>query len=232
MPLTKVVDAIRNSNIIEPAGMVQENFHLYLTTVTGMLKSKEDVENVVVATVKGTPIRVKDLATVVPGEQPVYNIVTANGHPSVLVNVLQQPDGNTVKIADNINQVLAEVRRTLPPDIHLSTYYDQSQLVRESIQGVTESIIIGLVLAVVVLLLFLRDWRTTVIAAVVIPIAVSFALVMMRLAGMSFNLMTLGGLAACIGVVIDDAIVIVENISIHLSMASRHGNLRQRQSAN
>jgi len=218
MPLTKVVDAIRNSNIIEPAGMVQENFHLYLTTVTGMLKSKEDVENVVVATVKGTPIRVKDLATVVPGEQPVYNIVTANGHPSVLVNVLQQPDGNTVKIADNINQVLAEVRRTLPPDIHLSTYYDQSQLVRESIQGVTESIIIGLVLAVVVLLLFLRDWRTTVIAAVVIPIAVSFALVMMRLAGMSFNLMTLGGLAACIGVVIDDAIVIVENISIHLSM--------------
>lgn len=218
MPLTKVVDAIRNSNIIEPAGMVQENFHLYLTTVTGMLNSKEDVENVVIGVAKGTPIRVKDVATVVPGEQPVYNIVTANGHPSVLVNVLQQPDGNTVQIANAVNQVLAEVRRTLPPDIHLSTYYDQSQLVRESIQGVTESIIIGLILAIAVLLLFLRNWRTTVIAAVVIPIAVFFAVVMMKLAGMSFNLMTLGGLAACIGVVIDDAIVIVENISIHLSM--------------
>lgn len=218
MPLTKVVDAVRNSNIIEPAGMVQENFHLYLTTVTGMLKSKQDVENVVVGVARGTPIFLKDVATVVPGEEPVYNIVTANGHPSVLVNVLQQPAGNTVQIANSINAVLAEAKRTLPPDIHLSTYYDQSQLVRESIQGVTESIIIGLVLAIAVLLLFLRNWRMTVVAAVVIPIAVFFAVVMMKLAGMSFNLMTLGGVAACIGVVIDDAIVIVENISIHLSM--------------
>lgn len=218
MPLTKVVDAIRNSNLIEPAGMVQENFHLYLTTVTGMLKSKLDVENVVVGVVKGTPILVKDVATVVPGEEPVYNIVTANGHSAVLVNVLQQPAGNTVQIANSINDVLAEVRRTLPPDIHLSTYYDQSQLVRESIDGVTESIIIGLFLAIAVLLLFLRDWRMTVVAAVVIPIAVFFGIVMMKLVGMSFNLMTLGGIAACIGIVIDDAIVIVENISIHLSM--------------
>jgi CzcA family heavy metal efflux pump len=218
MPLTKVVDAIRNSNIIEPAGMVQENFHLYLTTVTGMLKSKEDVENVVVGVVEGTPILIKDVATVVPGEEPLYNIVTANGHPAVLVNVLQQPAGNTVQIANSINDVLAEARRSLPADIHLSTYYDQSQLVRESIKGVTESIIIGLFLAVGVLLLFLRNWRMTAVAAVVIPIAVFFAVVMMKLVGMSFNLMTLGGLAACIGIVIDDAIVIVENISIHLSM--------------
>jgi CzcA family heavy metal efflux pump len=218
LPLTKVVDAIRNSNLIEPAGMVQEHFHLYLTTVTGMLKSKPDVENVVVGVVKGTPILVKDVATVVPGEEPVYNIVTANGHSAVLVNVLQQPAGNTVQIANSINDVLAEVRRTLPPDIHLSTYYDQSQLVRESIDGVTESIIIGLFLAIAVLLLFLRDWRMTVVAAVVIPIAVFFGIVMMKLVGMSFNLMTLGGIAACIGIVIDDAIVIVENISIHLSM--------------
>jgi CzcA family heavy metal efflux pump len=218
MPLTKVVDAIRSSNIIVPSGMVQENFHLYLTTVTGMLKSRQDVENVVVETVKGTPILIKDVARVVPGEEPVYNIVTADGHPAVLVNVLQQPAGNTVQIANAINQVLADARRTLPPDIHLSTYYDQSQLVRDSINGVTESIIIGLFLAIAVLLLFLRDWRMTVVAAVVIPIAVFFGVVMMKLAGMSFNLMTLGGLAACIGIVIDDAIVIVENISIHLSM--------------
>ncbi len=218
MPLTKVVDAIRNSNLIEPAGMVQENFHLYLTTVTGMLKSRHDVENVVVGVAKGTPIRIKDVATVSPGEEPVYNIVTANGHAAVLVNVLQQPAGNTVQIANSINDVLAEVRRTLPPDIHLSTYYDQSQLVRESINGVTESIIIGLFLAIVVLLLFLRDWRMTVVAAVVIPIAVFFGIVMMKLFGMSFNLMTLGGIAACIGIVIDDAIVMVENISIHIAM--------------
>ncbi len=218
MPLTKVVDAIRSSNIIQPAGMVQENYHLYLTTVTGLLESKEQVEDTVVDVVKGTPILVKDLAHVVPGERPIYNIVTANGRPAVLVNVLQQPDGNAVQIADAVNGELRDIRKTLPPDIQLSTYYDQSILVRESISGVTESIVIGLLLSVGVLLCFLKNWRTTIVAAIVIPIATLIAIVFMQLFHMSFNLMTLGGLAACIGVVIDDAIVMVENIMVHLSM--------------
>jgi len=218
LPITKVVDAIRNSNLIEPAGMVQENYHLYLTTVTGMLERKEQVENVVVDIVKGTPILVKDIAQVVPGEEPVYNIVTANGRPAVLVNVLQQPDGNAVQIADAVNQEIKDIRRALPPGIDLSTYYDQSILVRESISGVSESIVIGLLLSVAVLLVFLKDWRTTLVAALVIPLATLIAVVFMKLFHMSFNLMTLGGLAACIGVVIDDAIVIVENIVVHLSM--------------
>ena len=218
MPLTKVVDAIRASNIIQPAGMVQENYHLYLTTVTGLLESKEQVENTVIDVVKGTPVLVKDLAQVVPGERPIYNIVTANGRPAVLVNVLQQPDGNAVEIADAVNRELRDIQKTLPPDIQLSTYYDQSILVRESISGVTESIIIGVFLSIVVIFCFLKNWRTTIVAAVVIPISTLIAIVFMQLFHMSFNLMTLGGLAACIGVVIDDAIVMVENIMVHLSM--------------
>lgn len=218
MPLTKVVDAIRSSNVIQPAGMVQENYHLYLTTVTGLLESKAQVEDTVVDVVKGTPVLVKDLAQVIPGERPVYNIVTANGRPAVLVNVLQQPDGNAVEIADAVNRELREMQKTLPPDIQLSTYYDQSILVRESISGVVESIIIGLLLSVGVIFCFLKNWRTTVVAAVVIPIATLIAIVFMQLFHMSFNLMTLGGLAACIGVVIDDAIVMVENIMVHLHM--------------
>lgn len=218
LPLTKVVDAIRNSNMIAPAGMVQENYHLYLTTVTGLMEHTDQIENTVVDVVKGTPVLVKDLASVVPSERPTYNIVTANGRPAVLVNVLQQPDGNAVQIADAVNKELAEIRKTLPPDIQLSTYYDQSILVRESISGVTESILIGLALSVLVLLGFLKNWRSTLVAAVVIPIAALIAIVFMRLFNMSFNLMTLGGIAACIGVVIDDAIVMVENISVHLSM--------------
>jgi CzcA family heavy metal efflux pump len=217
MPLTRVVDAIRNNNIVSPSGMVQENYHLYLTTVTGLVRRKDQIEDTVVDVVRGTPVRVKDLASVVSGEQPVYNIVTANGRPAVLVNVLQQPDGNAVEIADAVNGELREIRKTLPPDIELSTFYDQSILVRESIAGVTESILIGLILAVGVLLAFLKSWRTTAVAAVVIPLAVLTAIVFMRLFNMSFNLMTLGGLAACIGVVIDDAIVMVENIIVHLS---------------
>jgi CzcA family heavy metal efflux pump len=217
MPLTKVTDAIRNSNIISPSGMVQENYHLYLTTVTGLVRTREQIENTVVDIVRGTPVLVKDLARVVPGERPVYNVVTANGRPAVLVNVLQQPDGNAVAIADSVNAELADIKKSLPRDIELSTFYDQSVLVRESISGVAESILIGLGLSVLVLMVFLKSWRTTIVAAVVIPIAVLIAVVFMKLFNMSFNLMTLGGLAACIGVVIDDAIVMVENIIVHLS---------------
>ncbi len=218
MPLTKVVDALRNSNMINPSGMVQENYHLYLTTVTGLFREKSQIENAVVDVVKGTPVTVSNVAQVVRGERPVYNIVTANGRPAVLVNVLQQPDGNAVAIADAVNRELKDIRTTLPPDVNLSIFYDQSILVRESIQGVVESILIGLGLSVLVLAGFLKNWRTTAIAAAVIPVATLIAIVFMKLFNMSFNLMTLGGLAACIGVVIDDAIVMVENIMVHLSM--------------
>ncbi len=217
MPLTKVTDALRADNIISPSGMVQENYHLYLTTVTGLLRTREQIENTVVDVVRGTPVSVKDIANVVAAEKPVYNIVTANGRPAVLINVLQQPDGNAVEIANAVNAELAAIKKALPGNIQLSTYYDQSVLVRDSISGVTESILIGLGLSVLVLLVFLKSWRTTIVAAVVIPIAVLIAVVFMRAFNMSFNLMTLGGLAACIGVVIDDAIVMVENIMVHLS---------------
>lgn len=218
LPLTKIADAIRGSNLVQPAGMVQENYHLYLTTVNGLVRSREDIERTVVDVVKGVPVEIKDVAIVVPGERPVYNIVTADGRPAVLVNVLQQPDGNAVEIADAVNRELRAVQRSLPPGTHLGIFYDQSVLVRDSITSVRDSILIGLALSIAVLVGFLKSWRTTVVAALVIPVAVLSAVVFMKLFHMSFNLMTLGGLAASIGVVIDDAIVMVENISVHLSM--------------
>jgi CzcA family heavy metal efflux pump len=218
LPLTEVVEAIRNNNMIAPAGMVQENYHLYLTTVTGLVRDREDIEKTVVDVVKGTPVLIRDLARVVPGEQPVYNIVTADGRPAVLVNVLQQPDGNAVEIADAVNRELAAIKKGLPADVHMGIFYDQSVLVRDSITSVRDSILIGLALSVAVLVGFLKSWRTTVVAAVVIPVAVLIAIVFMKLFHMSFNLMTLGGLAASIGVVIDDAIVMVENITVHMAL--------------
>jgi len=218
IPLARLVDNITNSNLIAPAGMIQENYHLYLTTVIGLITRKEQIEELVVDVVKGTPVKVKDLARVVASERPIYNIVTANGRPAVLINVLQQPDGNAVEIADAVNRELREIKKSLPPDIELATFYDQSVLVRDSISGVWEAILIGLLLSVGVLVGFLKSWRTTLVAVLVIPLAVLTAIVFMKLFKMSFNLMTLGGLAACIGVVIDDAIVMVENIIVHLSL--------------
>jgi len=218
VPLTKVFDAIRSNNIVEPAGMIQENHRLYLTTVTGLARGREDIENTVVEVVKGTPVLIKNLAQVVPGERPVYNIVTADGRPAVLVNVLQQPDGNAVAIANAVNQELKSIRKTLPYNVSLNVFYDLSMQIRDSIGSVSESIVIGLLLSVAVLVGFLKNWRTTLVAALVIPIALLCAIVFMRLFHMSFNMMTLGGLAASIGVVIDDAIVMVENIMVHLSL--------------
>ncbi|MEP7362714.1 MAG: efflux RND transporter permease subunit [Acidobacteriota bacterium] len=221
MPLTRVADAVRSSNLIASSGMLQENYHLYLTAVTGLLRDKAEIENLVVDVVNGTPVLVKNIATVVMGERPVYNVVTADGKRAVLVNVLQQPDGNAIEIADAVNEELRQIRKELPSDIQLGVFYDQSLLVRDSIGGVVESILIGLALSVAVLVGFLKNWRTTFVASMVIPVAVLIAIVCMRLLHMSFNLMTLGGLAACIGIVIDDAIVMVENIVVHLSMGQR-----------
>ncbi len=218
MPLTKVVDAVRSANIISSSGMLQENYHLYLSTVTGLLKDQQQIEDLVIDVVKGTPVLVKNIARVESGEKPVYNIVSADGRRAVLLNLLQQPDGNAIQIADAVNAELREIRKDLPPDIQIGTFYDQSLLVRDSIGGVVESMLIGLALSVAVLVGFLKNWRTTLVASLVIPIAVLIAIVCMKLFHMSFNLMTLGGLAACIGIVIDDAIVMVENIVVHLSM--------------
>jgi CzcA family heavy metal efflux pump len=218
LSLSKVVDALRTGNTIVAAGMLEENHHLYLVTVTGLLREKEQIEDMVVEVVKGTPVLVKNLGSVQAGEEPVYNVVTANGRPAVLVNVMQQPDGNAVQIADAVNAELRAIRKTLPPDIQVETFYDQSILVRDSIASVTESILIGLALSVAVLIGFLKRWRTTLVAAIVIPVAILVTVVFLDLFHMSFNLMTLGGLAAAVGVVIDDAIVIVENIVLHLSM--------------
>jgi multidrug efflux pump subunit AcrB len=218
IPLTRVADAIRKTNVIGSAGMVQENYKLYLTTVTGLLKSKEQIEDLVVDVIKGSPVYVKNLARVVSAERPVYTIVTADGLPAVLVNVHEQPDGNAVEIADAVNNELKQIRKTLPPDIQVNVFYDQSVNVRDSIGSVTESILIGLGLSILVLIGFLKSWRTTLVAGLVIPISALIAVVLLKLFNMSFNMMTLGGIAACIGVVIDDAIVMVENITVHLAM--------------
>ena len=216
LPVTAVSDAIRTSNIITPSGIIQQNYHLYLTTVTGLVRTREQLEQTVVRVVNGTPVLVKDLTSVVDGQVPAYNIVTANGREAVLVNIRQQPDGNAVVIADAVNKELDDIRKALPPDTQLSTFYDESLLVRDSIDSVRDSILLGLALSMLVLLLFLKSWRTTLIAAIVIPVATLTAIVFLKLFDMSFNMMTLGGLAASIGVVIDDAIVMVENIVVHL----------------
>jgi CzcA family heavy metal efflux pump len=213
----QVVEAIRNSNIIVSPGLIEENHQLELALVSGQAKRPDELNHIVVAMVNNAPVQVADVATVGTGVEPQYTIVTADGHPAALVNINRQPDANTVAVVDEVKAALTAMRGQIPKDVHVATYYDQSLLVRESINSVRDSILIGLVLSVVILYAFLRNWGTTFVAILVIPVTVLVTFLAMWLAHLSFDLMTLGGMAAAIGLVIDDAIVVVENIYTHMS---------------
>lgn len=213
----QVTEAIKASNIIESPGLIEENHQLELALVSGQARKPDDLNNIIVATVNNAPIAVADVATVTAGVEPEYTIVTADGHPAALVNVNRQPDANTVAVVDQVRKTLASMRGQIPSDVHVAAYYDQSLLVRDSISSVRDAIIIGLLLSVVILYAFLRNWGTTFVAILVIPVTILVTFLAMWLAHLSFDLMTLGGVAAAIGLVIDDAIVVVENIYTHVS---------------
>ena len=160
-------------------------------------------------------MRFGDVATVGPSEMPVYTIVTANAKPAVLLNINRQPASNTVAVANAIHSEIDQIRREIPKGIELRPFYDQSEIVNESITSVRDAILLGLVLASLIMVLFLRDWGTSLVAGMVIPATIAVTFIILRALGQSFNLMTLGGLAAAVGLVIDDAIVVVENIVMH-----------------
>ena len=213
----QVAEAIRNSNIIVSPGLIEENHQLELALISGQAKRADELNGIVVATVNNAPVRVADVATVAAGVEPQYTIVTADGHPAALVNINRQPDANTVAVVDEVKAALNAMRGQIPKDVRVAAYYDQSLLVRESIKSVRDSILVGLLLSVVILYVFLRNWGTTFVAILVIPVTVLVTFLAMWLARLSFDLMTLGGVAAAIGLVIDDAIVVVENIYTHIS---------------
>src|SRR5215831_18251270 len=213
----QVTEAIKASNIIETPGLIEENHQLTLALVSGQAKKPDELNDIVVAMVNNAPVKVADVATVTSGVQPEFIMVTADGHPAALVNINRQPDANTVTVVDEVRQTLASMRGQMPGDVRVAAYYDQSLLVRDSISSVRDSILIGLLLSVVILYAFLRNWGTTFVAILVIPVTILVTFLAMWLARLSFDLMTLGGVAAAIGLVIDDAIVVVENIYTHIS---------------
>lgn len=206
----QVSDAIANTNRFVPAGMHEEDRQLYLTLVDGRVENASELADIVIGWAGGSPIRVSDVGSIRQGTAPRFNIVTADGVDAVLLNVYSQPDGNTVAIADELEAELGTLKQELPPDVRMAFFYDQSQFVREGVRSVWEAIFIGLALSIVVLYGFLRTLSTTIVTALAIPVTVLVTLAGMHLFGMSFNLMTLGGIAAAIGLVIDDAIVVVE----------------------
>jgi multidrug efflux pump subunit AcrB len=201
--IPNILDSITQSNMIDSPGLLENNHELSLALVTGQAKSPEDVGNIVIKTTQtGLPVRIGDVANVRPSVMPV---------------------SNTVAVTDAIDKDLTDIKKNLPPNVKLETYYDQSLLVRSSIASVRDAIVIGLVLAAIILVLFLRDWGSSIVAGLVIPATIAITLIVLRMLGESFDLMTLGGLAAAVGLVIDDAIVVVENIVLHRDHGESRG---------
>jgi CzcA family heavy metal efflux pump len=214
--VTEILDAVRRTNLIESPGLIAEHHNLVLDLVDGQVHDPSEIANIVIKnTTAGVPVHIGDVAEVKAGVKPVYTAVTADGKPGVLLSINRQPGTNTVAVADGVYAELAQIRKNLPPGIEISVYYDQAQLVKEAIASVRDAILIGIVLSCIVLIVFLRDWGSSLVAGMVIPVTIALTFVVLKLLGQTFNLMTLGGLAAAVGLVIDDAIVVVENIVLH-----------------
>ena len=214
--VTDLLNAVQQSNMVDSPGLLEQNHQLYLGLVSGQVRDPAQIANIVVKnTPAGLPVHIGDVARVEPSVRPLYTIVTANGRPAVLLNLYRQPDSNTVRVADEVHAEIDQIRSELPKGITIQPFYDQSEIVSASIKSVRDAILLGLILASIILVVFLRDWGTSVVAGLVIPVTLMVTFIFLKILGQSFNLMTLGGLAAAVGLVIDDAIVVVENIVLH-----------------
>ncbi len=214
--ITDVLNAIQLTNLVDSPGLYQTQHELVLGLVGAQVHDVNQLSQIVVKnSATGVPLRIADVATVSQSIEPSYTMVRADGKPAVLLNITRQPSSNTVQVADEVAAEVEKLKAILPAGVTIKPYYDQSELVRDSIRSVRDAILIGLILATIIIIVFLRDWRSSLVAGLVIPTTISITFVFLYLLNESFNLMTLGGLAAAVGLVIDDAIVVVENIVLH-----------------
>ena len=209
-----LADAIRRAITVQAVGRVAQNYRQYLIVTDQEAHAVADIGDVVV---RGG-LHVRDLATVQVGTEDHVRIIAGDGRPAALINITRQVGGNTLAIADSVARITAAIAPTLPPGVHLKPVYDQAQLVRAAVHSVRDAMLVGAALAVLVLLVFLRHGRITAISATSIPLTLAITVFVMRMLGQTFNLMTLGAMAIAIGLVIDDAVVITENIARHLRL--------------
>ena len=213
---SQVVDAIRRNDTVLSAGLVESNHELYLTLVTGKPSGLEALSRIAVpAPAGGIPVSLGELGTVAAADAVAYIHTTADRKPAVLVNVIRQPGASTLAIAGRVDELFRARGDILPKDVRWIRSYDQAEYVRASVDGVRDAILIGVVLAGLVLLAYLRNVRIALIAIATIPVTVAIVFFGLAVTGQTINLMTLGGIAAAIGLVADDAIVVVENIARH-----------------
>src|SRR5213079_1629835 len=186
-----LADAIRRAVTVQAVGRVAQNYRQYLIVTDQEAHSAADVGAVVL----GSGLHVRDVATVQVGTEDHVRIIAGDGKPAALINVTRQVGGNTLALADSVARIMATVAPSLPAGVHLKPVYDQAELVREAVRSVRDAMLIGAVLAVIVLLVFLRHGRITAISAASIPLTLAITVFVMSMIGQTFNLMTLGAMA-------------------------------------
>ncbi len=216
LSLMDVEQALTQSNMVRAVGLLNRQFQQYQTLVSGQVTDPRELGSIAITQHNGVPIYVREVASIHPSTQDQTMVVTAHGQEAVLINIIRQPSANTAAVADAVKAEMAAARSSLPADTKVSIWYDQSVLVREAVSSVRDAVLIGAALAVVVLLAFLANIRATVVTAAIIPATVLITFLFMRISGLTLNLMTLGALAVAIGLVVDDAIVVVENVFRHM----------------
>ncbi len=210
-----LADAIQQATAVQAVGRVAQNYRQYLVVTDQEAHTADDIGAVALP----GGLRVRDVATVTMGtEDHVRAIAGDKGRPAALINITRQIGGNTVAIADSVARVMASFRPGLPVGVQLKPVYDQAVLVRDAVRSVRDAMLIGAALATLILLVFLRHGRITAISATSIPLTLAVTVFVMRLLGQTFNLMTVGAMAIAIGLVIDDAVVVTENIARHLRL--------------
>jgi multidrug efflux pump subunit AcrB len=214
----EIVTAIKNENVINPDGTAKMGKHEYILTLNNMAKNIDDLNNVPVKTVNGNTVFVRDVAQVHDGYQPQTNIVNINGKPAVLFNILKAGEASTLTVVKNVKSLLPRLRQIVPPGCSIDVLVDQSKFVEDCVSEVVREACIAAALTALMMLALLGSWRSTLIVATSIPLAILAAIIGLNIMGQTINSMTLGGLALAVGMLVDDATVAIENLHVNLAM--------------
>ncbi len=208
----EIITAFDNSNFVSSAGLLPDHYRMYLTLLDTRVQDIEELKNTIIKNLNGRIIKVKDIAVIKLEEQQEFIKINANGNNAVIVDLIKQPSVNLSNFADDIEKKAQEIRKLLPKGYNLVPYYNQSAFVSESVDGTMKTIYEGLFLAFLIIIVFLRSWRSSLVVLLTIPVTVAFSFLVLHLVGITINIMSLGAIAASVGLIIDDAIVIIEQI--------------------
>ncbi|MGD0340766.1 MAG: efflux RND transporter permease subunit [Bacteroidales bacterium] len=226
-------DVLSQNYFIESNGYLSDYRRLYLTVTNAGLYNIGDIQDAVIRNDGKRIIRLKDIAEINVREKTEYTRINANGRQGLLVAILKQPNANLINLSKSVAEKEKELQKILPPDVHLSLYYNQADFVQRAIKSVNDSIWLGLLLAIIVAVMFLRSFRASATILVTIPVTLLLTIIILYSIGYTLNIMTFGAIAAAIGLIIDDAVVVVEQIHrTHEEFPDRPSNQLVHQAIN